>query len=256
MASFNLPYTLSAEDSLVFQGLQASALMHELSKPGEGELVELYKAKKRDEQKKIVEPYADILEEELTHMLQKRKDEILKQLRESKDTSFSVDLFAWKTVLYSETLSELKARESTMTMDELMEHRVKQGSQRLAIMDNKWETMFSVDEEAYNGWEVETVNIYTPIKVERIFKNLAGLSCQSGMLLEVRVTGCGGPGAPLSAESGLRPGRRGRQSHARSAGRPATYRPRRHRPATGPSRPHKSPGSCCRCAAPPRCCWA
>jgi hypothetical protein len=175
MASFtNLPFTLSADDAALFKSLQASALLPALAKPGEGELVQLYKQNKREQERKIIEPYADLLESELKEMLQRRKEGILKQLRESKSTTFQADLFSWNTVTYSETLPELKRRVSEMTHEEFMEHNSKMADRDALIKDKGWETTFAVqsqDPYAWGGDENEPLYTYYPKKVDRIFRN-------------------------------------------------------------------------------------
>ena len=170
MAS-SLPYTLSAEEATLFAQLQDSALMYELVTPGEGELVELYKQKKREQQKKRVLPYADLLADELMYMLQKRKDQIMAQLRESNDTEFMVDLFSWKAVHYHESLDRLKKREADMTPTELHDHLRKKHDEKELIKANGWESTFGADEHGFNGWAEETTTIYEPMKVDRIFKD-------------------------------------------------------------------------------------
>lgn len=172
MASFNLPYTLSAEDAALFSSLTSSALLPSLAKPGEGEMVELFKQRKKEEQKQLVLSHADILEDELKKMLEKRKEDILQQLRESKGTAFSVDLFAWSTVAYHESLSQLKQRQSEMTYDQRMAHYAAQREKDQLIRENKWETMFSTEYSHVYGYDedAETDVTRSPMKVDRIFR--------------------------------------------------------------------------------------
>ena len=171
MASFNLPYTLSAEDAALFKTIQDSALLPSLAQPGEGKMVELFKQKKKEEQKRIIAPYADLLEERLMKMLLQRKAEILQTLKDSKGTSFSVDLFSWKTINYHESLSQLKAREAYMSREERNTHYRSQNAHAAAVKETGWESMFGVYEEGYNGWAAEIMERLAPVKVDRIFRN-------------------------------------------------------------------------------------
>ncbi len=174
--AYNLPYTLSAADAALFSSLRASALLPSLATPCHGELVTLFKERKREEDKKRVEPYADILEGELTKMLEERKDSILQQLKDSKGTSFTADLFSWKTVHYSETLASMQARVSEMSSEERVAHYEKVRETRFAIEDNGWESEFFVeardpiyDDDGYFQ-EEETSTPYPSVKVDRIFR--------------------------------------------------------------------------------------
>lgn len=173
----SLPYTLSAEDAALFQSLQASALLPSLATPASGELVKLFKQRMLEEQKKKMEPYADILEHQLEAMLVERKDSILQQLKDSKGTSFTADLFSWKTILYRESLTSMQTRVGEMSLEERMAHSQKVRSQRIAIEDNGWESKFSVeassgyyDEDGYYQ-EEGTYPTYPPVKVDRIFRH-------------------------------------------------------------------------------------
>jgi hypothetical protein len=172
----SLPYTLSAEDTALFQSLQASALLPTLARPGRGEMVELFKQRKREEHKKAVESYADLLEIELVKMLEERKASILQQLKDSKGSSFTAKLFSWKTVSYHESLTELQRRKSEMTADQMAQHPLLMRERRIEIMENQWESYFSV--EATQGYynphgyvEEETYSTHYPMKVDRIFRH-------------------------------------------------------------------------------------
>ena len=183
MASlYNLSVKLSAEDAAVFHCLQASALLPSLAQPGQGELVALYKQKQRETQQQLMEPYADILETELLKCLEARKTQIYNKLLASKDASFSVELFKWKTVKYRETLTELKQRESEMTEERLREHHlfIKNRSARLEQMG--YESMFSVEKSEYYDGEEETYATLYPVKVDRIF-NFTDLALRLSLAL-------------------------------------------------------------------------
>lgn len=170
----NLSIKLSAEDATLFNQLQESALLPDLAYPGEGELVRLFKAKKREEEANKMEPYADLLEIELLKMLTARKESILKQLRESKDSTFAVDLFAWNTVIYSESLTEFHRRVSEMTHEQKDQHDQKLREQKRLIADNGWEDTFAVETSSDSYWDPDLKNTFwrfDPVKVDRIFRN-------------------------------------------------------------------------------------
>lgn len=172
MASLSaLSFKLTAEDKAVFQYLQASALLPALATPGEGELVQQYKQKQKEQMRQTIEPYADILESQLLGYLAERKDEILQKLKSSTDTSFTADLFSWNSVAYGESLTQLKRRQSAMTPEELRQHRSEVGLRQGRIESEGWETTFGVEhQECYDGEESIYWAMY-PVKVERIFRN-------------------------------------------------------------------------------------
>ena len=175
MASFNLPYTLSAEDTAVFTTLQGSALLPSLATPGEGELVQLFKQKQREEQRVRIEPYADLLEDKLLRFLSKEKDRIFKELKESKSTWFAAKLFSWNTVQYHESLTSLKARQAEMNSEERAAFSRSQSEMKELIKHNKWESTFGMmgsysfvygyDEDAEEEWTLH------PQKVDNIFRH-------------------------------------------------------------------------------------
>lgn len=171
MASlFNLSVKLNAEDKAVFQSLQASALFPSLASPGEGELVALYKQKDREFKEKRLEPYADILEAELTKYLTERKDDIYQKLLKSETNSFVVELFSWKTIKFNESLTQLRRRESLMTSEQLREHRAAIWARNERIRNDDIENTFSVERtEVYDGEEETSWTLY-PEKVEKIFR--------------------------------------------------------------------------------------
>lgn len=168
----SLSFKLNAEDLAVFQGLQASALLPSLAQPGEGELVELFKQRKREEHKKQMEPYADYLEHELTKKLEARKASILDELKSSKGTSFSVKLFQWKTVLYHESLDSMRRRATEMTPEQLRLHSMQMQARRNTIEENGWESMFGVEYLPSYGYDEDygTQWVKYPVKVDRIFR--------------------------------------------------------------------------------------
>lgn len=173
MDSF-LPFTLSPSEMALFQRLQNDALLPTLANPGVGELVELFKAYRREEQRTKMEPYADLLELELKEMLVERKDSILKQLRDSKGSSFYADLFSWKTVIYNESLSDYTRRLADMTPDQKSDNGFEQRRRRLYIEDMGWESMFGAETSYFSRWNPEEDESYWahyPVKVDRIFRN-------------------------------------------------------------------------------------
>jgi hypothetical protein len=170
--SFNLPFTLSAEDTALFQGLQASALLPTLARPGEGELMPVYQKNMRDQEFKRIEPYADLMEHALAEQLEVRKKAILRQLQESKTSVFTVDLFSWKTVIYSETSQDMRRRYAVM--EDCHNSFIAENRRRgILIEDNKWETTFGVEcSNAYSyDYPEEPYWTYYPKKVDRIFRH-------------------------------------------------------------------------------------
>ena len=168
----NLSFNLSPADLALFEGLQRNALLPELSKPGEGELVKLYVEKKKEEEKKYMAPYADLLEAEILSELALRKETIQKKLKDSEGSSFTVELFSWNTVYYRESLQDLKRRQSSMTADELREHHRVKHDQEALIQRNGWLSTFGttvnyIDEDGY----AQTYYGHYPVKVDRIFRN-------------------------------------------------------------------------------------
>ncbi len=175
MAS-SLPYTLSAEDAALFKVLQDTAILQEAATPGEGSLVELFKQKKKDEQKKFIEPYADILEAQLKVNLFDRKDEILAELKASESSRFSAELFSWNSVQYRESLSDRSKRLSAMGIHERRSYNQKRMDRDQRIKEHAWETEFCVKTRCtYEDWGGELVESdsysWFPVKVDRIFRN-------------------------------------------------------------------------------------
>jgi len=175
MAS-SLPYTLSAEDAALFKVLQDSAILQDAAKPGEGSLVQLFKQNKKEEQKKFIQPYADILEAQLKVNLWDRKDEILAELKASESSRFSAELFSWNSVQYRESLSDRSKRLSAMGIHERRSYNQKMMDRHQRIKENDWETEFCVKTRCtYEDWGGELVESDTyswfPVKVDRIFRN-------------------------------------------------------------------------------------
>jgi len=168
----NLSFTLSPADAVLFKSLQQKAILPELAVPGEGELVKLFKQKKKEQQKAFLAPYADILETEILHELASRKKTILKKLTECEGTSFAVPLCSWNTIHYRESLQELGHRVSAMTPDELRAHYANRYSQEQLFEANGWESMFGT-KDVYTDEDGERTVIdgYYPVKVDRIFRN-------------------------------------------------------------------------------------
>lgn len=160
---------LSNEDHALFKSLQGSCLFPSLAVPGSGEMVNLYKTKKREEERKFIEPYADLLEDELVKMLKRRKAIIYEELLNSKDTSFTVELFSWKTVSYHEPIWVLNERVSKMTCDEELIHDLREWDRKSSIKSNEWETMFGTQMGSSEADELDW--IHSPVKVDRIFRH-------------------------------------------------------------------------------------
>jgi hypothetical protein len=187
MDSFSkLPYTLSLSQAAVFQRLQDDALFPTLARPGEGELVQLFKAKKREEEIARVAPYADLLEIQFKEMITERKDSILQQLRDSKTSSFCVDLFSWTTVLYNESISDYTRRCAEMAPEKKIDHGVEQRLRHIHIKEMGWESTFGVKVPLTHPYNPEDDENYCwshyPLKVDRIFRN-SDLAERLSMLL-------------------------------------------------------------------------
>jgi hypothetical protein len=168
-----LPYHLSRQDKTLLNDIQSSSLLPSLATPGAGELVQLYKTKKREETAALFGPYADLLELELKELLKQRKSTILQKLRESKDSSFSVDLFSWKTVSYFESLSGMQQRVGDMTPTEKAMHAMQMRERRIQIEENGWESTFGVECRDPPLWESSedcTFWAHYPKKVDSIFR--------------------------------------------------------------------------------------
>lgn len=167
MASVNnLYYVLSAEDASLFASLQANAMLPSLADPGQGELAELYKQRKREEEAEALNPYTDLLEIEIKERVQARKEEILKQLKESQGSIFTADIFSWNTVYHLESLKDKSRRLSAMTPQEVQEYVKKETQRNQQIKINGWESTFGVKYfQTYGScW------LYYPKKVDRIFR--------------------------------------------------------------------------------------
>jgi hypothetical protein len=115
---------------------------------------------------------ADLLEIKLAEMIREKKDEILKQLRESKGTDFKAALFSWNTVIYRETLQEVKLRESDLTREQLLDAVIKRNERRATIEANNWESTFGVKHTTYNSYYGDEDEFWThyPKKIDQIFR--------------------------------------------------------------------------------------
>lgn len=157
----NLPFTLSAEDTKVFQGLQRSALLPELAVPGEGQLVQFFKEQQKKMKKEQMEPYADILLEQVSNRIHVLKDSLIEQIQKSPD--FSLDILSWNTVQYNESFSQMKMRENEMSPADRMAHSIKKTNQSLQIQQDGLEDYLAVNE--YDGYVT-----FPAVKVDRIFR--------------------------------------------------------------------------------------
>jgi hypothetical protein len=163
----SLPYVLSAEDTALLESLQDTALLSAVSLQ---EVRELAFQKKAEQEKKMLLPYADLLEMEILTELSLRKQSILNKLKESPGMDFTVELLSWNTVFYREDLTELLRRESLMTREELRDHnRAKRVLQESLTTFGKLSVCGT---EMLHHDEYETYRyIGLPeVKVERIFR--------------------------------------------------------------------------------------
>jgi hypothetical protein len=166
------PYTLNAEQYALFASLQGSALLPALATPGEGELVQLFKAAKKEDQRKTFEPYADILETYILTEVRSKLPSILEQLKQNPAYAMSAELFTWHTVQYHENLTDLAKRKSAMTPDERSAYYIDARARDIKIKNNRWETEVTVYETVYDYYtrdEEETYSMY-PAKINKVFK--------------------------------------------------------------------------------------
>jgi hypothetical protein len=168
----SLPYSLSVADAELFKSLQQSALLPSLASPGEGELAQLHKAAKKEEQRKTFEPYADILVKHIVDKVREDKTSILEQLKKNPGGSMVAPLFTWHTVYYNESLSQMAKRRSTMSPSELFEFYADQRKRTIEINSKRWETEMSVYESVYDYYLRDTEETYSmyPAKINKVFQ--------------------------------------------------------------------------------------
>jgi hypothetical protein len=143
--------------------------MPSLAKPGWGEFAELYKQRRAEEQRAMMEPYADLLEVNLLGMLKQSHPFILWQLRKSEGTIFKANVFSWNTVKYLEPLHLRARRLSAMTPEERDENEAAEHSRKHQIAQEGWETTFNTECHVA-GYALGQYS-RRPVKVERIFRN-------------------------------------------------------------------------------------
>ena len=168
----SLPYTLNPEQYALFVNLQTSALLPQLAQPGAGELVELFKVAKKEEQRKTFEPYADILEAHILEKVRSKLPSILEQLKQHPGSVMTTELFTWQTVTYHESLTSLIKRQSAMTSEELRAYNVAAAERSQKIKNNRWESEVSIIDSVYDYYterDEETYSLY-PAKINKVFQ--------------------------------------------------------------------------------------
>lgn len=166
---------LSHSDNILMNSLTTNSILGEMSRE-DGHLFYLHKLNKTAEDAKRMEPYADILEDELVAMLKAGKDNLVAELKKCKSADIQIPLFNWNTVIWHESLHELNSRRAKMTAEERKDSHETKWAQEEMIDRNKWETKFSVINETleYDASVDDMVeyfyHTYYPMKVDRIFK--------------------------------------------------------------------------------------
>ena len=160
----SLPYTLTAEQSALFEGLQDSAIFPGLAIPGEGELVALFKKNSKERNRNLHEPYADLLKTHILAKIRADRAAFLDTLKAS--PSMSAEVFSWYTISYTQTLTELKRARIEMTPDERIRSLREEREAGETVADNHWETLVSVVQEQDTGdvftnmWDAKVNNVF------------------------------------------------------------------------------------------------
>ncbi len=172
---YSLPGSISSADALLISSINKGSLLGNAGL-AYNELFSLHKANKRTEDIKVVEPYADLLEDELVSKLQEKKDTILAAFKKCTSSDLEVPLFSWKSIRWNESLSNREWRRAQMTAEELAADSILKYDQENKIELNDWETKFGVKHYSwqYDEYEEDTVEhshfVHYPMKVDRIFR--------------------------------------------------------------------------------------
>jgi hypothetical protein len=118
--SFHKTYiNLPEEDRELFREIQQSALLPTLAEPGVGDLARRQRAFRKQEAIQMLDPYADILEQQIMPLLLAKKEAILAKLVSSpQDGYFYVDVCEWNTVQYACKGSELREHIASLAPQE------------------------------------------------------------------------------------------------------------------------------------------
>ena len=159
---------LSLSDARLVRSINARSILGEATS-STGDLYMLYKQHKDRETQEMLNRYVDILEDELVAILKAGKDNLLAELKKCTTSNMQVDLFNWNTVVWYETLTELKWRVAQMSPEQRTEHDAKKKAQYALIEEMGWETKFGVKRVP---WDLQQPTLaYTKEKVDFIFRH-------------------------------------------------------------------------------------
>lgn len=167
MAASHLSYSLSEEQTALFNEMARSALLPQTAVPGKGELVERYKKEQRESQRKQMQPYADLLGCCILRQIHAKRDELLAELHAQPWDKMSVPLFSWNTVMFNETIQEMNNRTDGMKTCEYVEESRKIAERARMIEECDGEHMFGVAQTERFGVDVAL----REVRIERIFRN-------------------------------------------------------------------------------------
>jgi hypothetical protein len=118
--SFNNTYMMmSEEDKALFREIQQAALLPTLAQPGVGDLAQRQRAFRRQEAMEMLDPYADVLEQQIMPSLLEKREELLAKLTNSQnDGYFHLEICEWNIVQYSCKGAELREHIDSLSLEE------------------------------------------------------------------------------------------------------------------------------------------
>lgn len=112
-------FTLPNEDRELFHEIQEAALLPTLAEPGVGNLAQRQRAFRRQEAIEMLDPYADVLEQQIMPSLIEKREELLAKLNNSQnDGYFHLKICEWNTVQYSCKGAELREHIDSLSLEE------------------------------------------------------------------------------------------------------------------------------------------
>ena len=160
----NLPYTLSTDNTSVFNLLAGNAFLPSLKTPCEGVLANRYDMEKKNAFRETLIPYADLLKNYILSSVSTSKEEVLDKLRTAPYYDMSVKLFSYNFVTYDEPLLEKKRRQSSMTVEELRAEANADRNKKNLIREKEWESKIST-------YDLDSsLEIVSPMKINLIFQ--------------------------------------------------------------------------------------
>ena len=156
---------MTEEERELFQDLQNSAVLPTLAHPGEGDLAKRHRAQRKEELKKKLEPYADVLEAQVRPTLLAKKEQILAQLEGGQD--FTVQLCEWNFVTYRSTPNMMRASMAEMTSEERAIFSERLAERDAYIANQGWSD--SLVEVRATHPQLGEVTTLPPQKLMRIF---------------------------------------------------------------------------------------